>query len=93
MKVELCHLLFDISNKWYYAGLSLRVHRNVLNDLNLKTDEKTFFEVNDNFLTTPLYLVTWETVITAIKSPIVNNKETADLIHQYLSTGKCNKFY
>ena len=40
MKVELCHLLFDISNKWYYAGLSLRVHRNVLNDLKLKTDEK-----------------------------------------------------
>ena len=34
---------------------------------------------------------TWETVVTAIESPIVNDKETADLIRQYLSTGKSNK--
>ena len=34
---------------------------------------------------------TWETVITAIESPIVNDKVTADIIRRYLSTGKSNK--
>ena len=34
---------------------------------------------------------TWETIITAIESPIVNDKDTADLIREYLSTGKSNK--
>ena len=33
---------------------------------------------------------TWETVVTAIESPILNDKETGDLIRQYLSTGKSN---
>ena len=34
---------------------------------------------------------TWKTVITAIEGPIINDKVTADLIRQYLSTGKSNK--
>ena len=47
------------------------------------------YEVIDVFQTTQPS--TWETVITAIEGPIVNDKETADLIRQYLSTGKSNK--
>ena len=49
------------------------------------------FAVIDNFLTSQSSLVNWKTVIAAIESPTVNDKETADLIRQYLSTGKSNK--
>ena len=47
--------------------------------------------VIENFLTSQSSPVNWETVIAAIESPTVNDKETADLIRQYLSTGKSNK--
>ena len=90
---ELFNLLYDISDKWYDIGLSLQVRRNVLDDLKhdqMNNDDK-FFVVIHNFLTSQSSLVNWETVIGAIESPTVNDKETADLIHQYFSTGKSNK--
>ena len=90
---ELVLLLIGISDKWYDIGLSLQVRRNVLDDL--KQSEGN----NPTKLNKVIYiwkdtqpsLVTWETVINAIESPIVNDKETANLIRQYLNTGKRNK--
>ena len=92
-KRELFSLLRSISDKWYDIGLSLQVRRNVLDDL--KHDQRhngyKLFAVINNFLTSQSSLVNWETVIGAIESPTVNDKETANLIRQYLSTGKSNK--
>ena len=89
---ELSYLLYDISDKWYDIGLSLQVRRNVLD--NLKHDQSgndyKLIVVIKNFLTSQPSTINWETVIAAIESPIVNDKETADLIRQYLR-GKSNK--
>ena len=90
-KYELNSVLFNVSDKWYDIGLSLQVRRNVLDDLIQSERDDKLLAVIDNFLTTEPSPVTWETVITAIEGPIVNDKETADLIRQYLSTGKNNK--
>ena len=89
----LFNLLFDISDKWYDIGLSLQVRHNVLDDLkdSQKVDGEKLFAVINNLLTTESFSVTWETVITAIESPIINNKELADLIRHYLITGKNNR--
>ena len=90
---ELHYLLFDIRDKWYVIGLSLQVHRNILDDLKktLNDHVKNLDEVINNFLTSQPSFVKWETVITAIEGPIVNDKERADEIRQYVSTGKSNK--
>ena len=90
---ELFRLLIGISDKWYDIGLSLQVRRNVLDDLKHDQRDNNYklFAVIGNFLTSQSSPVNWGTVIAAIESPTVNDKETADLIHQYLSTGKSNK--
>ena len=92
-KYELFRLLDGISDKWYDIGLSLQVRRNVLDDLkhDQRDNDYKLVAVIHNFLTSQSSLVNWETVIGAIESPTVNDKETADVIHQYLSTGKSNK--
>ena len=90
-KYELNSVLFNVSDKWYDIGLSLQVYRNVLDDLIQSERDDKLLAVIDKVLTTEPSPVTWETVITAIESPIVNDKETADLIRHYLSTGKSNK--
>ena len=90
---ELYHLLYGINDKWYDIGLSLQVRHNVLDNLK-QSRGGDLFKLNKVIKTwkeTQPSPDTWETVITAIESPIVNDKETADLIRQYLSTGKSNK--
>ena len=83
----------DIRHKWYDIGLSLHVRRNDLDDLkhSQANNQRKLLTVINIWLTSKLSPVTWETVITAMKSPIVNNKDKAREIHQYLSTGKSNK--
>ena len=90
---ELAYLLYDISDKWYDIGLSLQVRRNVLDDLKQSEDDNIskLVEVINVWKGSQPSPDTWETVVTAIESPIVNDKETADIIRQYLSTGKSNK--
>ena len=92
-KLVLFLLLYKIREKWYDIGLSLQLCHNVLDDLKCspKFNGEKLFAVVDNLLTSQLFSVTWETVITAIESPIVNNKELADLIRHNLSTGKNNR--
>ena len=92
-KYELFYLLDDISDKWYDIGLSLQVRHNVLDYLKHDQWNNNYklVAVIDSFLNSQSSLVNWETVIAAIESPTVNDKETADLIRQYLSTGKSNK--
>ena len=91
-KYELFNLLFDIKEKWYDIGLSLQVSRHALDDFKRTRNgnEENLNAVIGNFLTSHSSSVNWETVITAIEDPIVNDKETADQIRQYLKS-MCNK--
>ena len=90
-KHELLNLLADIDEKWYEIGLSLKVSQNVLNGLtsNQFSNIYKLDQVIESWLTTTeSHLVTWETVIDAIKSPIVNNIKKATEIHEHLTRGK-----
>ena len=90
-KYELLNLLADISNLWYEIGLSLKVPRSILDGLRRRQDSDAIklSEVIHSWLTTTeSHLVTWETVIDAIKSPIVNNIEKANKIHEHLTKRK-----
>ena len=89
-KHELLKLLADISHLWHEIGLSLNVSDSVLGGLKHSQERDTvkLSEVIDSWLTTTKsHLVTWETVITSIKGPIVNNIKKANEIHQDLT--KC----
>ena len=88
---ELLNLLVDISNLWHEIGLSLKVPRSILDGLkrSRESDAIKLSEVIHSWLTTTeSHLVTWETVIDAIKSRIVNNIKKANEIHQHLTKGK-----
>ena len=88
---ELHYQLADISDMWYEIGLSLKVPRNILDGLkrSRESDAIKLSEVIHSWLTTTeSHLVTWETVIDAIKSPIVNNIKKANEIRQHLTKGK-----
>ena len=58
-----------------------------MDDLKQSEKDNKLFAVIDNFLTTQPSPVTWETLITTIENPIINDKKTANLIRQYISTG------
>ena len=76
---------------WYEIGLSLKVPHKILDGLkrSQESDAIKLSEVIESWLTTSeSHLVTWETVIDAIKSPIVNNIKKATEIHEYLTRGK-----
>ena len=68
-----------------------KISCNVLDDLKHSGRNDKLLPVTDNFLITQPSPFTWETVITAVESPILNDKKTTDLIRQYLSTCKSNK--
>ena len=90
-KHELLNLLADISYLWPEIGLSFNVSDSVLGGLKHSQERNTvkLAEVIDSWLTTTEpHLVTWETVITAIKGPIVNQMRKANELRQYLTKGK-----
>ena len=88
---ELLNLLADISDLWHEIGSSLKVSHDTLGDLMsnaMKCKRKLIQVIHSWLSTTESHLVTWETVIDAIKSPIVNNKKKATEIYQHLTKGK-----
>ena len=90
-KHELLKLLADISHLWHEIGLSLNVSDSVLGGLKRSQESDTIklSEVIQSWLTTSQpYFVTWETVIDAIKGPIVKHIEKANALHQHLTKGK-----
>ena len=86
----LFNLLYDISDQWYDIGLSLQVCHNVLDDLKQSEDddETKLKKVMNIWEDTKSSSTTWETMITAMESPTINNKEIADYIRQYLQFSK-----
>ena len=84
-KHELLNLLADISYLWHEIGLSLNVSDSVLGGLKHSPESNAvkLSEVIQSWLTTTGSF--WETVIDAIKGPIVNHAIKANEIHQYLT--------
>ena len=92
-KHELLNLLADISHLWPEIGLSLDVSDNVLDGLISCQERDTvkLAKIIDSWLisnTSQPHFITWETVIDAIKGPIVNHVIKANALHQYLTKGK-----
>ena len=72
---------------WYIIGLGLDVPRNVLNGLMVIPHSNTYKldQVIQTWIdSTDQYLVTWETVLTAIEGPIIDNKNKASQICKFL---------
>ena len=68
--------------------MALDVSQNVLNGLTSSQLSNTYKldQVIESWLNRS-HLVTWETVIGAIKGPIVNNIKKATEIHEHLTRG------
>ena len=83
----LCSLLANVDDKWNEVGIALGVQENVLSRLRQRQDSNTLklFEVINSWITTESTSpVTWETVISAIEGPVVDNKQRAIEIREYL---------
>ena len=83
----LCSFLANINDKWNEVGIALGVQENVLSGLRQRQDTDTvkLSEVINTWITTEsISPVTWETVISAIEGPVVNNKKIAMDIREYL---------
>ena len=91
---DLCRLLATINHKWYEIGLAFSVSDNVLEGLYLERDSniRKLSQVVSTWIDTKSSPVTWETVISAIEGPIVNNKNKADEIRDYLTTSKYRSY-
>ena len=76
---------------WHEIGLALRVRDNILEDLRRQGETKSnvlkLTEVIDSWITTKSSPVTWDTLITAIEGPFVNNVQKANEIRDYPSKG------
>ena len=86
-KLELLKLLADINDMWYVIGLGLDIPRNVLNGLTAspRGDMYKLDQVIQTWIDSiNQYLVTWETVLTAIEGPIIKNRNKASQIRQFL---------
>ena len=81
----------SIDHKWHEIGLALRVHDNILEGLKRQGEAKSnvlkLNEVINSWIITKSSPVTWDTLITAIEGPLVNNVQKADEIRDYLSKG------
>ena len=83
---DLLHLLADMINSWQDIGLALRVSSVYLDGLSCSHDTLIIklSKVIRNWMDSHSSPVTWETVISAIESPFVDNKMKADEIRHYL---------
>ena len=79
-------LLGDINDQWFVIGKALSVPLNVLNGLQTspQNNKVRLIQVIHTWFSSQPSPVTWETVIAAIEGPIVNNKQKAKEIRDYL---------
>ena len=78
--------LADISAKWEDIGLALKVSRNELDGLECHPSSKTnkLSKVITLWIESKSSPVSWETLISAIEGPLLNNKKKAEEMHDYL---------
>ena len=82
---NLIKLLVDLSSKSYDIGLALNVSQNFLDGLSRDfTNNVKLAKVIEKWMNTQSSPVTWETVISAIEGPIVDNKSKADELRCHL---------
>ena len=82
----LIKLLANISNKWQEIGIALSIEQNFLDGLSksLDSNEIKLTKVIEKWMNTQSSHATWETVISAIEGPIVNNKNKADELRRHI---------
>ena len=85
-KGVLLNLLADISYKWYDIGLGFKVSHNNLESIKNETgsDITKLSKVIECWISTQSSPVIWETVISVIEGPTVNNKTKANEIRKHL---------
>ena len=85
-KSVLLNLLADISSNWYVIGLSFEIDHNNLESINneMGHDIIKLSKVIECWIHTQSSPVTWETVISVIEGPVVNNKEKANEMRKHL---------
>ena len=85
---EALSVLADISAKWEEIGSALNISRNELDGLQHanSSTKMNFSRVIAKWMETESTPVTWETLISAIEGPIVDNKQKAKEIRDYLYT-------
>ena len=81
---DLLSHLNDINSQWRVIGLALCITENDLDGLNGKPTEKLSKVINIWKTGGDQEHITWNTVISAIEGPIVNNKWKANKIREYL---------
>ena len=84
---EAVKLLTNISADWELIGIALNVSQNDLKGFQPESIDKTvkLSRVIAKWMETESSLpVSWETLISAIEEPIVNNKQKAKEIRDYL---------
>ena len=81
-------MLADISADWEVIGIALGVTQNDLKGFQQENIDKTvkLSRVIAKWMKTESTPVSWETLISAIEGPIVNNKQKAKEIRDYLYT-------
>ena len=83
---DLLHLLADMENSWQLIGLALGVSCDSLDGLSRshETSMTKLSKVISEWMNSHSSPVTWETMISTIEGPIVNNKKKAVEIRHYL---------
>lgn len=86
-KYVMLELLAPIAYKWELIGISLEVRHSVLMSLAQSnySDLMRLAMVIQSWMDTQSTPVTWETVIFAVESPIVNNMSVATKLRNYLT--------
>ena len=85
-KSVLLNLLANISNNWYDIGLGFGIDQNNLESIKneMGSDNTKLSKVIECWISTQSSTVTWETVISVIEGPIVNNRTKANEIRKHL---------
>lgn len=85
-KSVLLNLLANISNNWYDIGLGFGIDQNNLESIKneMGSDNTKLSKVIECWISTQSSPVTWETVISVIEGPIVNNRTKANEIRKHL---------
>ena len=84
---DLHRLLSPISYDWYRVGLALYVRDGVLMSLDQSnfSNSMRLSRVIQSWIDTQSTPVTWETVILAVESPIVDNMKVAAKLREYVT--------
>ena len=87
-KLKVLELLADISSSWKTIGIVLGVDDNTLDSMDRRNDSDT---INLNnvikiWKSTKSSPDTWESLISAIKGPVVNKKSKAEEIYVYIAS-------